>query len=340
MQAVDHIVVSRIADWLEQGQSCWLATVVATYGSSPRPVGSMLACDSNGTVEGSLSGGCVEENLVDKLQSGALAQEGCQFLRYGESPEEAEKFGLPCGGHLDIVVEALLPSSANRSSFRRIRDRLDARQQIKRVVNLSLSESQVVEVTAFEQLDYRPEQHVLAQVYGPRYQLMLIGAGLLSLYVAEFAQALDFEIAVCDPREELLGSFRVPNVRRVQDMPDDAVRNFANDRLSAIVALTHDPRIDDMGMMEALETDAFYIGALGSKRTSDKRRERLRELGVNDKALARLHAPIGLSIGSKTPPEIAISILAEIIAERKKLEAQEAECLQPQRSAPMAAEAT
>ena len=337
MQAVDHLVISQVANWLDQRHSCWLATVVATYGSSPRPIGSMMTCNSEGAVEGSLSGGCVEEDLIDKLISGEIAQKGCQFFRYGRTSEEAEKFGLPCGGHLDIVVEALEPTPSNRYSFRQIREKLDARQQVKRIVDLSRAESQVVGATSFEQLDYRPEDQELVQVYGPRYQLMLIGAGIVSRYVADFAQALDYDITICDPREEILEAFPVANVRCVREMPDDAVRKFANDRHSAIVALTHDPRIDDMGMMEALETEAFYVGAMGSGRTSEKRRKRLRELDVSEDALARLHAPIGLPIGSKTPPEIAISILAEITAERKRLEIQE-EAEQRTKPVPLTAE--
>jgi xanthine dehydrogenase accessory factor len=140
---------------------------------------------------------------------------------------------------------------------------------------------------------------------------------MVSRYLAEMAQMLDYEVTVCDPREQLLEDFAVPGTRLVNDMPDDAVRKHANDPSSAIVALTHDPRIDDMGLMEALKTDAFYIGAMGSTRTSASRRERLLALDLTQQEIDRLHAPIGLPIGSKTPPEIAIAILAEITAVRK-----------------------
>jgi xanthine dehydrogenase accessory factor len=141
---------------------------------------------------------------------------------------------------------------------------------------------------------------------------------MVSKYLAELAQKLDYQVTVCDPRQHLLDDFAIPGVRLINDMPDDAVRAWADDPSSAIVALTHDPRIDDMGLMEALDTEAFYVGAMGSSRTSASRRRRLAELDVPDEALARLHAPIGLPIGSKTPPEIAIAIMAEIIAVQKQ----------------------
>ena len=158
------------------------------------------------------------------------------------------------------------------------------------------------------------EAQVLEQSYGPRRQLFIIGAGMVSKYLAELAQQLDYEVTVCDPREDLLRDFCIPGVRLVNDMPDDAVRDRANDPASAIVALTHDPRIDDMGLMEALKTEAFYVGAMGSRRTSAARRKRLLALDLTDTDIERLRAPIGLPIGSKTPPEIAVAVMAEIIA--------------------------
>jgi xanthine dehydrogenase accessory factor len=150
--------------------------------------------------------------------------------------------------------------------------------------------------------------------YGPQQHLFIIGAGMVSQYLASMALNLDYTITVCDPRQQMLDDFEVSGVNKVCDMPDDAIRAMASDSSSAIVALTHDPRIDDMGLMEALKTDAFYVGALGSARTSASRRERLKQLDLSEQELASLHAPVGLPIGSKTPPEIAVAILAEITA--------------------------
>ena len=179
----------------------------------------------------------------------------------------------------------------------------------------------IEEVVAHEEPTFDEASSVLRQTYGPRFQLF-ISAQAWFEYLAEMAQMLDYAVTVCDPREKLLNDFGVAGARGVTDMPDDAVKAYANDAASAIVALTHDPRIDDMGLMEALKTPAFYVGAMGSVKTSAGRRKRLQLLDVTDTELARLRAPIGLPIGSKTPPEIAIAILAEITAVRKQREKQ------------------
>ena len=314
MQAVDQQVLGQVRDWLRDGAPCWLATVVATYGSSPRPVGSLLTCNDQGQFVGSLSGGCVEDDLLEKLQRGELARRRPEFLRYGGSVEEAERLGLPCGGHLDIVIEPLAPAAADH--FNAVAARVASRACVERTLHLATGDFASRQVERHAPLRYDPAQGVLAQTFGPQYQLFVIGTNMVSAYVAEMALALGYDVAVCDPRPERLADFRVDGVRKIRDMPDDAVRVHANDAHSAIVALNHDPRIDDMGMMEALGTDAFYVGAMGSSRTSAKRRERLLALDVPPERLARLRAPIGLPIGSKTPPEIAVAILAEITAVR------------------------
>lgn len=316
MQAVDEEVLSRLDDWLGAGEACWLATVIETWGSSPRPVGSLFACNARGQIAGSLSGGCVEDDLLEKLTSGALARERPQFFRYGITPEETEKFGLPCGGALHITIEPLHTDSPTRHHFARLRERLAARHWTLRQVDLGSGARSLTDVDRFQPLRWDATAQTLLHTYGPRHQLFIIGAGMVSKYLAELAQKLDYQVTVCDPRAHLLDDFGIPGVRLVNDMPDDAVRRHAADPASAIVALTHDPRIDDMGLMEALTTDAFYVGAMGSSRTSASRRERLRALDLDEAALARLHAPIGLPIGSKTPPEIAVAIMAEIIAVR------------------------
>lgn len=316
MQAVDDEVLSQICRWLEAEESCWLATVLETWGSSPRPVGSLFACSAGSSIVGSLSGGCVEDDLLDKLTAGELARERAQFFQYGISAEETEKFGLPCGGSLHIAIEPLTPDAATLEHFETLRDRLAARCWTARHVDLDTGSRRLAEADAFAPLHWDAAGHTLIHTYGPRHQLFIIGAGMVSKYLAQLALQLDYQVTVCDPREHLLAEFGIDRVTLVSEMPDDAVRQHASDASSAIVALTHDPRIDDMGLMEALYTPAFYVGAMGSSRTSASRRERLRELEVDDAALARLHAPIGLPIGSKTPPEIAIAIMAEIIAVR------------------------
>ena len=317
LQTVDKEVLNQINSWLQSGLSCWLATVVQTWGSSPRPVGSLLTCNSQGTVVGSLSGGCVEDDLLEKLTNGELAADGPQFFQYGITAEETEKLGLPCGGHLYIVVEPLHPTQDTQAHFAQLTTALTERQCAKRVVDLQQGSTTIVAPCSAAPLTWNEQTQVLEHTYGPAHQLFVIGSGMVSAYLAQMALSLDYEITVCDPRKDLLDQFSVAGVRKVADMPDDAVREYANDPATAIVALTHDPRIDDMGLMEALETEAFYIGAMGSTRSSASRRERLLALDLKAADIDRLHAPIGLPIGSKTPPEIAIAILAEITAVRK-----------------------
>jgi xanthine dehydrogenase accessory factor len=314
MHAVDQQVIGRIREWLRDGQRCWLATVIGTWGSSPRPVGSLLGCNAEGSIVGSLSGGCVEDDLLEKLTRGELARDTAQFFTYGVSDEESEKFGLPCGGSLRIVIEPLSADPDTLAHVETLCGALDERRHVERTVDLAKGTRAATEVDAYAPLEWDEPGQRLKHTYGPQHQLFIIGAGMVSQYLASMALNLDYAITVCDPRQQMLDDFPVEGVNRVCDMPDDAIRAMASDASSAIVALTHDPRIDDMGLMEALTTDAFYVGALGSTRTSAKRRERLKALDLSDEQLARLHAPVGLPIGSKTPPEIAVAILAEITA--------------------------
>ncbi len=323
MQAVDNEVLTHVRDWLEAGEKCWLCTVVATSGSSPRPVGSLLACDTTGHVVGSLSGGCVEDDLLEKLEAGELAPEKPEIMKYGLTLEDTERLGLPCGGHLHIVVEPLIANESRLKDFNHIVERLEERRCVRREVHLRGADTRISDVERAEalSLDENAETGpVLRQTYGPRYQLFLVGSGMVSQYLADIAQALDYQVTVCDPREHMLEQWQVEGTRLIADYPDDAIREHAHDALTAIVALTHDPRIDDMAMMEALKSNAFYVGAMGSARTSASRRERLKMLDITDEELAHLHAPVGLDIGSKTPPEIAIAILAELTAVRKQRE--------------------
>jgi xanthine dehydrogenase accessory factor len=322
MQAVDREVLSHVRDWLAAGEPAWLCTVVATWGSSPRPVGSLLGCDRRGNVVGSLSGGCVEDDLIDKLRGNRLATSSPCVQKYGLDPSDTERLGLPCGGHLHVVVEPLAPSPQRVAAFTHIVGRLARRRCVERTLDLATGEAHVTDREHHAALEFSEDGGGrLRQTYGPRFQLFLVGAGMVSHYLAQMAQALDYHVTVCDPREHLLEQWQVDGVQTLCAMPDDAIREHASDPMTAIVALTHDPRVDDMGLMEALRTDAFYVGAMGSARTSAKRRERLALLDLSQSQIARLHAPVGLPIGSKTPPEIAIAILAEITAVRKGVEA-------------------
>ena len=318
MHATDRQVIEQLCHWLEQGTTCWLATVIETWGSSPRPVGSLLSCNSEGHLVGSLSGGCVEDDLLERLTRGDLASESAEYYKYGISSDETERLGLPCGGHLHIVVEPV--RSASLPQFENILAALKQRKCLERslVLNQLQRPFKLRTVERFARLQFNDTTQELVQTFGPRHQLFIIGAGMVSSYLAGMAQALNYMVTVCDPRQQLIDDFDQEGVTLVCDMPDDAIRNLADDEATAIVALTHDPRIDDMGLMQALKTRAFYVGAMGSRKTSESRRQRLLELNVSQAEIDTLHAPIGLPIGSKTPPEIAISILAEITAVRAK----------------------
>lgn len=316
MENADQLVLGKLVEWVEAGKPSWLCTVIKTWGSSPRPIGSLLSCNIDGEIAGSLSGGCVEDDLIEKLQRGDLAADTPAVIVYGETQEESDRFGLPCGGQLHIVIE---PIRGSTEDFKTIIDHLDSRQCIERALDIQTGKFEIASVPRFKHLSVTGVEGDftgLHQVYGPRFQLFLIGAGPVSIYVAQMARALDYQVLVCDPRPQMIEQWPVEGVQLVNAMPDDAVETYADDRFSAIVALTHDPRIDDMGLMQALKTNAFFVGAMGSERTSAKRRERLLQLDLTQAEIDRLHAPVGLPIGSKTPAEIAIAILAQLTSLR------------------------
>lgn len=327
MEYADLEVLSHLTDWVAAGKKAWLCTVVKTWGSSPRPIGSLLCCNSDGEVVGSLSGGCIEEDLLERLHEGKLASAAPELLIYGATQEEVERFQLPCGGQLHVVIEPML-DKRNLEQLQQMTERLAGRECIERLLDLGTGDFESKPVERFRHLrfdgefeDLQTDGKTLTQTYGPRFQLFLIGAGNVSLYLAQMAQMLDYHVLVCDPREEMIEQWSVEGVQLINDMPDDAVRAHANDPSTAIVALTHDPRIDDMGLMEALKTEAYFVGAMGSTRTSAKRRERLKLLDLSDEEIDRLHGPVGLPIGSKTPAEIAIAILGQLTEMRATMNA-------------------
>lgn len=315
MENADYQVLSQLSQWISAGETCWLCTVVKTWGSSPRPVGSLLCCNSTGLLAGSLSGGCVEDDLLDKLRQGSLATDKPVLLVYGATDEDQVRFNLPCGGQLHIVIEPF-NNQQHLADIQHIVQRLETRECTGRTLDIGSGVMTIEDQPRFKQLQLDSNANTLVHTYGPRYQLFLIGAGQVSMYVASFARQLDYQVLVCDPRQEIIDQWQVEGVQLICEMPDDAVRQYADDPFSAIIALTHDPRIDDMGLMEALKTQAFFVGAMGSTRTSAKRRERLLQLNLSSSEIDRLHAPVGLDIGSKTPAEIAISIIAQLTALR------------------------
>lgn len=317
MQTLDHQVLQRVAHWQAKGEKPWLCTIVGALGSSPRPVGSMLAVLNSGEQAGTVSGGCVEEDLLEKLRSGAFSGQKPELVEYGISAEENERLGLPCGGRLTLLIQRLGKVDVDwiESSLRAI----DERRCVERHVELSTGQTGLVEVPQFTSMSLTETR--LRQCFGPRMRMLLVGAGQLAQSLSELAIAMDYEVLVTDPRQDLVDQWAGPDIELIQGMPDDIIRARANDRHSIIITLTHDPRIDDMALLEALESEAWYVGALGSVRTTEKRLDRLRELNLTTAQISKLHAPVGLSIGSKSPHEISISIMAELIQLRSKLAA-------------------
>jgi xanthine dehydrogenase accessory factor len=322
MENLDLAVLKTLHCWRVQGLRALLVTVVQTWGSSPRPVGSIMALCENGGVSGSVSGGCIEDDLIyhytracrapktSNEGDGVIRAGGLPMrLRYGVKAEEAHRFGLPCGGTVELVLE-FDPDPLPLASLIGL---LEAGELVSRITDLQSGQVSLQRQT--RPCGLAQDAQRLANTFGPEYRMLIIGAGQLSECLSTMAVFSDFSVTVCDPREEYMASWSVPHARVVRDMPDDVVRAFAPDRRSCIVAVTHDPKLDDLALLEALHTPAFYVGAIGSRKNNAARRLRMAEhFDMPDTLLERLRGPIGLYIGSKTPPEIAVSIMAEILA--------------------------
>jgi xanthine dehydrogenase accessory factor len=308
MQSTDITVLTQLDAWLEQPCSVWLVTVIKTYGSSPRQPGAMCVLRNDGMLVGSVSGGCIEDDLKEKLSADLLPADQAQIVTYGETSEERDRFKLPCGGTLDLLIEPITEANWLATVLVQINNH----QLITRTVQLSPLSHTLSEASSNSAPIYRTDT-AISITYGPRWRMLIIGTTDTATYLAQMAQALDYHVLVAEPREDMQHSWNNQYGELLTMMPDDAVSSIKPDMNTAIVALTHDPKLDDMALLEALKSDAFYVGALGSKRNNENRRERLALFDLTPEHIARLHGPVGLSIGSKTPAEIAVAILAELI---------------------------
>jgi len=308
MDSIDLEVLKTSAAWIAAGHRCELVTVIKTWGSSPRPIGATLAICDDGRVVGSVSGGCIEDDLIERVRNEGITRALPEIVSYGITADEAHRFGLPCGGTIELAIEPLGPDSR----IDELLARLEQHQLVERRVDLRTGDVTLGKAAAGSVLTLSEDE--LVTQHGPRWRLLIIGAGQLSRFVAQIASAMDYHVTVCDPREEYRSGWTLPEVRLVHAMPDDLVQEMRLDTRSAVIALTHDPKLDDLALMEALKSDAFYVGAIGSRANNAKRRERLLQFDLTPAQLDRLHGPVGLYIGSKTPSEIAISILAEMTA--------------------------
>ncbi|WP_417358315.1 XdhC family protein [Gallaecimonas pentaromativorans] len=320
MQSLDIQVLDRAGQWAAN-DVVWLCTVLSTFGSSPRPPGTLMALKQGGFYCGSLSGGCVEEDFMARIEAGDFTQPS-QVVRYGQgglTPNRA----LPCGGVLDILVERLAPGAASQQYLQQMQNAVGGATSLYKHIVLpgpcqTLTPREYASNTIAEYDDNTVSLTVSA---APR--LVIAGLSAVALFCADFAVALGFETLVCESREEVLANFESSlskGVVLVREFPARYLEKHGCHSGTAVVSLTHDPRVDDMTLLEAVNTDAFYIGAMGSERNSQSRMARLRELGEMTPAqLARIHAPIGMDIGSKTPAEIALSVLADIVRHKNKL---------------------
>ncbi|MHA7117195.1 XdhC family protein [Pseudomonas promysalinigenes] len=312
MQHLDLQVISQALQWSLSGQRVWLCTVLATYGSAPRAPGSLLAVNQSGQWLGSLSGGCVEEDFLERVGQGEFP-EPVAIVRYGDGSDRRSSIRLPCGGVLEVLVENLAADCDVQAHLRELQGALRGQRRLLREVRLPQGQLQL-----FDDRDQGPRverqgNQVRLRV-GAAQRLLLAGYSSVAHFCAEFGKSLGFEVILCEPREEVLEGVLLEGIEVRRELPSEFIVNGGCHADTAVVALTHDPKIDDLAMLEAVRTEAFYIGVMGSMTTSEKRRERLHRIGgLSDEQMARIHAPIGLNLGSKTPAEIALAVLADIL---------------------------
>jgi len=312
--------------WLESGHRVALGTVIATWGSAPRQPGSTIAVRDDGAFTGSVSGGCVEGAVIDEARA-AMRDGKFRRLEFGVADEQAWSVGLACGGRVEILVQPITTERA-RSTLAAVNTARCLEQAIVRAVDLASGEDIVVDpahdttslgLAAAEAA--RADRSMTVELDGrswflslsnPAVDLVVVGAVHVAQPLARMAEFLGFRVRVIDPRAAFATEERFPGVVLAHAYPDEALANAPLGRRSALVTLSHDPKIDDPALAAGLASPAFYIGALGSKRTHAARCERLKAKGFGGDVLDRIHGPVGLAIGAKSPEEIALSIVAEI----------------------------
>ncbi|HML91093.1 XdhC family protein [Methyloceanibacter sp.] len=315
--------ISVARDWLEAFDTVALATVVSAWGSAPVPVGGQLVVAPDGRFEGSVSGGCVEIDVITEAQD-VIANAKPKLLEFGVADEVAWRAGLPCGGTIKVLVETL--QAADRSLLDRILDAQKFRRPIAVTTHLETGERNLVEaasalspelaarISAGESgVVTRDDGDFFVLVLMPSVRLFLAGATHISQVLADLASRVGYDVAIVDPRPAFASAARFGGMTLFEDWPEPQFAASAFDGRTAVVALTHAAHLDDEALTAALRSNCFYVGALGSRKTHAKRLERLRAAGFEEHDLARIHAPVGLAIGAKGPAEIAVSILAEIV---------------------------
>jgi len=303
----DKEIIKKAIDLLKDNQYIILCTVVETWGSSPRPVGSMMIISQAGKLYGSVSGGCIEDDLLDKYNNNYFSSSSLNTLTYNATTENSH-VKIPCGSKLKLITEKI----NDAKEFISINNYLNKNLKITRTLNLTSLNSSI-ETSSANNENFSYSKEKLIKTFGPAWKILVIGANHITPYIKQLADMLGYKLIVCDPRKNYSENYTEEhNHKTISLMPDDAVTKYASDFYNIVLSLSHDPKLDDMALMTALELNLFYVGAIGSKKTNEARRKRLKQLGLNDTSINKLHGPVGLDINSKTPAEIAISIFADL----------------------------
>ncbi len=317
MKNYDNTIEIALA-WLAAGKAVALATVIETWGSAPRPVGSQLVISGEAEIMGSVSGGCVEGAVVEEALE-ALASGDCAVLEYGIADEDAFAVGLACGGNIRILVEPIgLGKGPDVALLEALAQRRAARDAVAYSVHLRsweralLGPKDALIGDRFTSDKSGLAGHWFIGIHNPPLRMVIVGAVHIAQPLAQMARLCGFDITLNDPREAFASELRFPEETLLLDWPDEALAGLGLDARTAVITLSHDPKIDDPAIIEALKAPVFYLGCLGSSRTHAKRVARLEAAGVSAENIARIHAPVGADIGAKTPAEIAVSIMAQI----------------------------
>jgi len=313
--AFDDIPEIALA-WHRDGKGAALATVVETWGSAPRPTGSQLAISGIGEIAGSVSGGCVEGAVVVEAQE-AVETGGARLLEFGVSDDTAFAVGLACGGRIRVLVEPVGRDLPEAMLAELVAARAE-RRQVGYVVNTAdwtrrlTGAEEFPERFRLDRSGFEPDSETFVAIHNPPLRMVVVGGVHIAQPLMQMARMTGYDAVLVDPREAFASAARFPEETLIHDWPEAALTAHGLDPRTAVVTLTHDPKIDDPAIVTALKSDVFYLGCLGSRRTHAKRVERLREQGFSDADIARIHAPVGLDIGSRSPAEIALSVMAQI----------------------------
>jgi len=309
-------LLNQALKWIEAGHKVGLATVIQCFGSSPRPKGAQLIVRDDGLHQGSVSGGCIEGDVIVAVGD-SITENRVQRLSFGVSQETAVSAGLACGGKIEILAEPIAEGFFTAQLIRQLILNSNQGRRSQVVLDCRNGRTWLEQTKTAKGL----QSDQIRLVYAPPYRLIIVGAVHIAQHLTEIAKRLDFRVYLCDPRNLFHQDARVADgVIRSSLWPDEAMEEWGPDFSTAVVTLTHDPKLDEPALVAALKSDAFYIAALGSKKTHAARLERLRAYGFDQREVDRIHGPAGLDIGSVSPAEIALSIAAQMIAKRRSSE--------------------